>query len=96
MSEPDIRRLILDQVDALKAKLATVTAERDALREALEYCIVLDNLYVGNSFQNEPKGSNAAHLANIWRQMIEYVDATLNPSAAGDPALDTEKTIDAS
>lgn len=69
---------------ALKAKLAAVTAERDALREALEYCIILDNLYVGDSFQNEPKGSNAARLADIWGQMIECVDAALNPPAMGD------------
>lgn len=58
-------------------------AELERLRRALNYCVVLDNLYVGQDFTDNPQGSDAAHLRDIWRQMIEHVDCVLNlPSDA--------------
>lgn len=65
------------------AHVASQQAELERLRGALNYCVVLDNLYVGQDFTDNPQGSDAAHLRDIWRQMIEHVDCVLNlPSDA--------------
>lgn len=89
-AQRDLLRLYIKGEAEIVAKGALATAEESGIRKALEaeryreglqYILTLDNLYVGDSFQNEPAGSNGAHLVDIIRQMAEHAEAVLLPSA---------------
>lgn len=87
--------LDVEELPAQPKQLASQQAELERLRGALNYCVVLDNLYVGQDFTDNPQGSDAAHLRDIWRQMIEHVDCVLNlPSdaALNPPGAESGKT----
>lgn len=62
------------------AQLHELRAASERYRSALEYIVVLDNLYLGNDFKSEPKGSNAAHVADIADQMATAAEGALNPA----------------
>jgi aspartyl aminopeptidase len=59
--------------------IASLREQNNAFRKALEYVIVLDNLYVGKDFHDGAMGSNEAHLASIVDQMATTAENALKP-----------------
>lgn len=60
-----------------KERIKALERENAAYKSALEYILILHNLYLGGDFKSEPDGSNAKHLSSIAYQMVDTAEGAL-------------------
>ena len=59
--------------------------ENTVYKKALEYILILHNLYLGGDFKNEPDGSNGKHLSSIAYQMVDTAEGALESRRSAGP-----------